>query len=434
MFFKIKSLAGLVRKNNKGRKKYKKLVSFLMIVCFIICTAVDWTIISLKKSMEDIAEKPLARQLEVMDNTKEGELYQQLKDGLEQEAGVGDVTWLIPFTQSAWNNTEEILYQKNVDIMLAAFFSGIKEYIISGDKEKLEKGEILIPEYIYGLGDLSNYEYISGKELVGKQISISVTNYNLNTEDTYTFYVVGTYDNIRSSCMNDLFFINDEEADEIYTAMNRGWEKQIAEIARKYSEELKDNPDMLNQLAQNPYTRHYIGIYVKPGYSVDSVKQEIEKICGQKSFEMQEADENLVQYYNMIQEICRLIFVMLLSVLGVSTIIMLISDIKRRETEIFVWKTMGYRKRDIMYMLVMEHLVLVIKAFLTAIIVSVVFVFAVNYVIQNCLPFYRRTIVIQWQGNTLWMIGAILMVSAVIAIIVAGYGIAYGKEAERKYL
>ena len=54
MFFKIKSLAGLVRKNNKGRKKYKKLVSFLMIVCFIICTAVDWTIISLKKSMEDI--------------------------------------------------------------------------------------------------------------------------------------------------------------------------------------------------------------------------------------------------------------------------------------------------------------------------------------------------------------------------------------------
>ena len=84
MFFKIKSLAGLVRKNNKGRKKYKKLVSFLMIVCFIICTAVDWTIISLKKSMEDIAEKPLARQLEVMDNTKEGELYQQLKDGLEQ--------------------------------------------------------------------------------------------------------------------------------------------------------------------------------------------------------------------------------------------------------------------------------------------------------------------------------------------------------------
>ena len=52
-------------------------------------------------------------------------------------------------------------------------------------------------------------------------------------------------------------------------------------------------PDMLNQLAQNPYTRHYIGIYVKPGYSVDSVKQEIEKICGQKSFEMQEADENL---------------------------------------------------------------------------------------------------------------------------------------------
>ena len=125
---------------------------------------------------------------------------------------------------------------------------------------------------------------------------------------------------------------------------------------------------------------------------------------------------------------------MLLSVLGVSTIIMLISDIKRRETEIFVWKTMGYRKRDIMYMLVMEHLVLVIKAFLTAIIVSVVFVFAVNYVIQNCLPFYRRTIVIQWQGNTLWMIGAILIVSAVIAIIVAGYGIAYGKEAERKYL
>lgn len=242
MFFKIKSLAGLVRKNNKGRKKYKKLVSFLMIVCFIICTAVDWTIISLKKSMEDIAEKPLARQLEVMDNTKEGELYQQLKDGLEQEAGVGDVTWLIPFTQSAWNNTEEILYQKNVDIMLAAFFSGIKEYIISGDKEKLEKGEILIPEYIYGLGDLSNYEYISGKELIGKQISISVTNYNLNTEDTYTFDVVGTYDNICSSCMNDLFFINDEEADEIYTAMNRGWEKQIAEIARKYSEELKDNP------------------------------------------------------------------------------------------------------------------------------------------------------------------------------------------------
>ena len=66
MFFKIKSLAGLVRKNNKGRKKYKKLVSFLMIVCFIICTAVDWTIISLKKSMEDIAEKPLARQLEVI--------------------------------------------------------------------------------------------------------------------------------------------------------------------------------------------------------------------------------------------------------------------------------------------------------------------------------------------------------------------------------
>ena len=77
--------------------------------------------------------------------------------------------------------------------------------------------------------------------------------------------MVGTYDNIRSSCMNDLFFINDEEADEIYTAMNRGWEKQIAEIARKYSEELKDNPDMLHQLAQNPYTRHYIGIYVKPG-------------------------------------------------------------------------------------------------------------------------------------------------------------------------
>ena len=229
-------------------------------------------------------------------------------------------------------------------------------------------------------------------------------------------------------------------------------------------EEMDQALDVLNDESREPLLRialfHFLFGYIHPFYDGNgrtnrfissylisrqyepivglgishAVKQEIEKICGQKSFEMQEADENLVQYYNMIQEICRLIFVMLLSVLGVSTIIMLISDIKLRETEILEWKTMGYRKRDIMYMLVMEHLVLVIKAFLTAIIVSVVFVFAVNYVIQNCLPFYRRTIVIQWQGNTLWMIGAILIVSAVIAIIVAGYGIAYGKEAERKYL
>jgi cell division protein FtsX len=419
MINKIKSLAGLAYKNDLGRKKYKRTVFLLLTMSLFVCMGVFWTILSLEESMENISDKPLARQLQIIDNTDDDELYNIVKTELGGMEGIEDITRLIPFTDARWKDTGDIFYSSSAGIYLVAYFNGMDKYRVSGTNNSPQKGEIIIPKYLYGLGELNDYEYVNGEDFIGEEIKISVWNEFLEKNNVYTFQVAGTYDNINSQCMSDLLFINDEEADEIYTQKFSGVGKYITELKKQYREELKQDPTLLDDVIENPYTKHYIGVYVKSGYDIEKIKNKITDITGEISFEMQETDKSLIAYYQMIEKLCRLILLMLLSVTFANMIIMIVTDIKRRQKEIIIWQIMGYGKKDIVFMLIMEHIWISLKSFFTALILSLATITAVNYIIQNCLAFYRRVITINCQWDTVWMIAAIMAISVFISIFIS---------------
>lgn len=399
----IKELFLSALKNQKGRKKYTRTVFFLMFLSMAICIGVNSIIKSIHNSFQNVVDKPLGRLLQIIDNSEDDSFMNQLKEELEETGMIGDIVRSIPFIAATWQDTDKILYSENASIDLLSYFNGLDKYGMYGKYSDIEEGEILIPEYLYGMGDYSLYEYTSGSALIGKDITISVHNYYTEKDYEYTFRIAGTYDNINSACINNMFFINGLDADKIYTQKFIGIENEIEQNKIKYKELWEQDPSMFD----NYYTKHYLAVYVKDGYSTKDMQDFLRNSMKIYSEPMQFPDESLLQYYQMILKISKIIVLMLLVVTFISLVITVLTDLRQRRREIAVDFSMGYCRRHIITMFTFEKAIIIFQSGLTAFLCTGAVILGGNYFIQKCLPFYRRTIVLKYDWS---MVGIALLI------------------------
>ncbi len=410
--YQIKELFFAAFQNQRRRKKYTRTVFFLMFLSMVICIGVNSIVISIDGSIRNVTDKPLGKLLQIIDNTEDNSMINVLREELGGLDRIGSIGRLIPFLEVTWYDTEDILYSETATVDVVAYFSGMDEYGISGKYSDIAYGEVLIPEYLYGLGDYSLYEYTSGSLLIGKEIKISIHNNNNEKDYYHTLRIVGTYDNINSGCINKFFFINDLQADEIYTQTNEDIEIDIEKMKELFKEELKKDPNMIDE--DNYYTKHYIGVYVKNRSDVKEIQELIDETINEPTFIMQVPDESLLQYFQMILDICRIVVLMLLAVAFASLVITLLTEIKQRNGEIAVYFAMGYSYRGIILMLALEKAIMLFWAGLAAFLFTGAGILGGNYFIQTCLPFYRRTIVLSYDWS---MVGSALLVLVVAALV-----------------
>ena len=233
--YQIKELFFAAFQNQRRRKKYTRTVFFLMFLSMVICIGVNSIVISIDGSIRNVTDKPLGKLLQIIDNTEDNSMINVLREELGGLDRIGSIGRLIPFLEVTWYDTEDILYSETVNVDVVAYFSGMDEYGISGKYSDIAYGEVLIPEYLYGLGDYGLYEYTSGSLLIGKEIEISIHNNNNEKDYYHTLRIVGTYDNINSGCINKFFFINDLQADEIYTQTNEDIEIDIEKVKELFN-------------------------------------------------------------------------------------------------------------------------------------------------------------------------------------------------------
>lgn len=412
--YQIKELFFAAFQNQRRRKKYTRTVFFLMFLSMVICIGVNSIVISIDGSIRNVTDKPLGKLLQIIDNTEDNSMINLLREELGELDMIGDIGRLIPFLDVTWYNTEDILYSETATVSVVAYFSGIGEYGMSGKYSDIEYGEVLIPEYLYGIGDYGLYEYTSGSLLIGKEIEISIHNNYNNQEYYHTLRIVGTYDNINSDCINKFFFINDLQADEIYTQKHEDIEIEIEEMKELYKEELKKDPNMIDE--DNYYTKHYIGVYVKNRSDVKEIQELINEVINALSFMMQAPDESLLQYFQMILDICRIVVLMLLVVAFASLVITTLTEIKQRNGEIAVYFAMGYSYKSIILMLALEKAIMLFWAGLLAFLFTGAGILGGNYFIQTCLPFYRRSIVLSYDWNIVGSAFLVLVFASLVSL------------------
>ena len=160
--YQIKELFFAAFQNQRRRKKYTRTVFFLMFLSMVICIGVNSIVISIDGSIRNVTDKPLGKLLQIIDNTEDNSMINVLREELGGLDRIGSIGRLIPFLEVTWYDTEDILYSETVNVDVVAYFSGMDEYGISGKYSDIAYGEVLIPEYLYGLGDYGLYEYTSG--------------------------------------------------------------------------------------------------------------------------------------------------------------------------------------------------------------------------------------------------------------------------------
>lgn len=411
--YKIKELFLSAYRNQKGRKKYTRTIFFLMFVSMSICIGVNSIVKSIDDAAQGVVDKPLGRLLQIIDNSDDESLMNQIKENLEPLDMTGDIIRLIPFIGALWKNTDKILYSESASINLLSYFSGLDKYGMNGKYSNIEAGEILIPEYLYGMGDYSLYEYTSGSSLIGNDMTVSIHNYYNDEDYEYTFRIVGTYDNIHSSCINDMFFINDIQADKIYTQRHAGIEKEIEEQKEIYKDLWEQDPSLFD----NYYTKHYIGVYVQGDYNTKDMQELLQSKMGMHSEPMQFPDESLLQYYQMILKISRVIVFMILTVAFISLVITIVTDLRQRTKEIAVDFAMGYQLKNIIAMFAFEKAIVVFQSGLAAFLCTGAAILGGNYFIQKCLPFYRRIIELKYDWKMVGTVFLILVLAALTSLI-----------------
>ncbi len=151
----------LAYKNLKGQKKHSKLFILILTAPLLCCMLGNSLVKSFDNSLRTMCNRGL-----------EDKPFEQIRGDMEAVDGVGEVSRVtLPITGVLENRKEEF-GSDHIQIAIRSSYKGLSDYAVSGKTENLEYGEIIIPEYLYGMGSFGNYEYTSGTELIGEEFLI----------------------------------------------------------------------------------------------------------------------------------------------------------------------------------------------------------------------------------------------------------------------
>ncbi len=382
----------LAYKNLKGQKKHRKIFILILIAPLLCCMLGNSLVKSFDNSLRNMCNRGLGR-LELI-NEVEDKPFEQIRDAMEAVDGVGEVSRVtLPITGVLENRKNEF-GSEHIQIAIRSSYKGLSDYAVSGKTENLEYGEIIIPEYLYGMGSFGNYEYTSGTKLIGEEFLIMI-----DTEIELSFRVAGTFDNIKTGDSGSEFFIHPEEADEINS-----------KVTKKYIQEyLKENPEEETWIPTKQ-----IGVYIKEGYDIQEVCDRLYYATGYRPLmACKVADETMLMFYAFIIKIVNIFVVMLTVVCFVSIIMIISAELRKRLGESAVYLALGYQKKDMLKVFFYEKIFMCGKAILYSSFFTLSVLLGANYILQNFMEFYKRYIVFQPDIQN-FVTGFIIMTGAVV--------------------
>ena len=407
----IKTLFSLAKLDEKCRVNSTRALFFLIMLSFFFFLTINSFVSSIVENLESIIYKPYGRVVNIIAGTdtyeEKMEQYQKL---FSEEPGIGQIFWHTSVLAVIWNNSD-ILGVQSQDIMVTSKIEAIDKYLSDGSAE-LEKGEILIPKYLFGMGKYNEYTFADGKELVGKDILLTVKNSYTEESKEYTFRVAGTFNNLKASTGNNIFCLNEGDALELYEYINCYNEDiWINEILKGLGQE--DDKETYESLRKN----HYIGFYINEGYSISEVSEKIEQISQEICFPFFQRDNTLIEFYKFIIYLSNIIVVILGAAALIILLVSVMRDLKSRYGQIAMRYACGYRISFQLLSFLTEKIGILLKAAAAAAGLTVILLLAGNYIIQNIMPFYQRNIVLSMNWKALLCMIFGMLAGAMLCIV-----------------
>lgn len=402
----------IARTDKKAYRHRTRGVFFLILISMTIFLVVNMLFSYVIDGAESIMNKPYGRTVSIIVNSadKESEM-EQICDSLDSMEAVGQIFWHIAVQEVKWENAN-IIGVTREKIQLASSIDAMQDYVTEGSA-RLQQGEILVPKYLYDIGIYDDYHYADGSELIGTTVDITVNNRYTDETKSYSFVVAGVYDNIEAKCSSDIFCLSQEDALNIFEYINCYQEEiYIEELANQYGIENKEELEDLK-------SPHYVGLYIKTGYDMQTVMAQIEEKTGESVFLFMRSDEVLVEYYDFIRYMCNFLMGMFLFLAALVILAAFWKDINERKEQMALRMTLGYTLKLQMFSFLLEKLQLFLKAVLCSLFLDVCFIFAGNYIIQHWLAFYLKSYKIQFsiQAFAVIFLGSMLEAAICIALV-----------------
>ena len=243
---------------------------------------------------------------------------------------------------------------KETVLELKACTDAMKNYLYTGTMP--EEGEILLPQYLYGTDE----EGGTTSELVGKKITITVTDWN-EKQTELEYLVCGTYDNIMAVTGNTTAYLVENEAVQAYEISMEG----IRDLMLR---QMKESGNYNRETYVGYEVQHIVGVQVKDYKDMDAIKEKYSDLYLSPVMLLEE--NSIEQIAGMVQFVGNLIAVFLLVIALINTMIVVLNDVSGRKKEMALYLTQGYTGRQVTGIILLEYALRMLWAFLMAAIIA----------------------------------------------------------------
>lgn len=357
------------------------MLIFLAIVVFV---GVNSTMDSIRRGGYDVVNGTNTRKLlyENYAQTEEEELS-YIIDKFGDDKRVKNI-YLSWSSYATMTGTQDLIGVPTKSIRLHTFHTEILDYGYKGEKKQLEYDEVILPRYIYDAGVYTEYTYADTNGLIGKKITIIVG----KEKKEYNLKVIGNYDNAAYANGGDIVYVNGKFAKECR----------------------KEN---------NNQSQGKVSIILEYGYDAAKIRDEFHKIVYEESdmtasvTQANTISEENIGFYNYAITVGNLVSLMLLFVAVVNIMISSITEVAHRKWEFALKMSMGYRKKHLIAIFMVEKVVNALQALIVSVIVLGVYSTVLTYYYKNLEIYWKRGYVISISAEKV-MIAMILSVLAAL--------------------
>ena len=366
----------LAKKNLKGRKSKTVLQSTLLIIALFVILATNIITYGLDYFLTTYINRfYYARELIVStsdyDEKVTGEIA-KLFDGDEKVEAVG-----CRRTTSA--ETEDIRQEEALFFEMRNCDDTYKTYIMNGCRTP-EKGEIIIPKYIFGeevYESIGITSYIDGEEWIGKDIAFQCTTNTYMGEmqggnvvgaeyesgqEEQVFHVIGVYDNVEYGEVECMGLVSEEDSIYLDGLTRQNEDKNAVQLS----------PYQYHVLLQDAkYAEEVMKKLADAGFSANPV--------------LYEGESEYMPFVRFARFIGNLVGVLILLWACFQIIFYYRKEIIRRTGELGLMKAVGYTTEEISSIFFMEGVIMGVISLVAATVIGGIFAVAGNALIRHYL-------------------------------------------------
>ncbi len=335
----IKECYQFAKVNMKARKKKTRINVALLSVSLLIVLLVNIGIGGLTDYINSSAvQGPAFRTITVSPySDKRYDLVKKTFSDDERVEAI-DVRIQIGIMETRFSGFEDIMGSLNNAVFGVEYNNIVMKQYFSTDKE-LKDDEIVIPKYIfdadYSIDGPLNVSYIESDKFIGQNIDFTYKN------QTYSFKIVGVYDNVLSDNGESKMYVSKSFAQKLIEGESKDiLSTRIQILTHSYFE----TKNIISEFYELTDSKKY----------TDS--SEIENLPA--AYTSAGIEDEFITYMEFIKFIGNITGIILMIWSSISIVATYLKDIKNRTVEFGVLKSVGYSNSHLSKILLIETLIL----------------------------------------------------------------------------